>query len=88
MRVFHELSDEEIASTLNQRTLAVLAALKEYPVPVVLPTGSRSSILVVGIGGIAVCAEVYQVFSLMGKMMGAYQSATGAVRKLMEKGVT
>ena len=84
MRVFHELSDEELATLFHQRTLAILAELRDYDCNVVLPVdGGGLAVLALGI--ITTQTETYQVYNIQGLLQGYYQSAARAVRKLMER---
>ena len=86
MRVFHELSDEEIASLCHLRTLAVLGTLVDYDCDVLLrPTEYVAYVEVLGVGRITTSTETYQVYDTKGLLQGYYVSAMLAVYKLLEK---
>jgi len=88
MRVFHELSDEEIASLFHQRTLNVLTNLKDYGSrSVVLPSTETPRVEVLGIGYITVSTELYEVYCSNELLLGYYQTSGEAVCKLMEREV-
>ena len=86
MRVFHELSDEEIATLSHRRTLAVLHNLRDYDCCVVLgPCEYVTAVEVLDVGRITTSTETYQVYDTRGILLGYYGAALAAVRKLTEK---
>lgn len=85
MKVYQELTHEEIASLYHQRTLDVLVELWHYDCKVVLGTCAlAASVQILDVGSINTSTESYEVYNAAGLLQGYYATAEQAVRKLMK----